>query len=167
MTRDGLKTNPRLIEAVSEFPTPRSVQEVRRFLGLSSYYRRFIRNFAKIHVAAPLHQLTRKETQFWWSTDCASAFNQLKMNLTSAPILAYPSFDQQFVLETDASVQGLGTVLSQKRTDDKTAFSCICKPGFEPTREELWYNRFGDPRGSLGNVAFQALPLREGCHCIH
>ena len=85
VTRDGLKTNPRLIEAVSEFPTLRSVQEVRRFLGLSSYYRRFIRNFAKI--AAPLHQLTRKETQFWWSTDCASAFNQLKMILTSAPVL--------------------------------------------------------------------------------
>ena len=117
VTRDGLKTNPRLMEAVSEFPTPRSVHEVRRFLGLSSYYRRFVRNFA--NIAAPLHQLTRKETQFCWSTDCASAFNQLKTMLTSAPVLAYPSFDQEFILETDASIQGLGAVLSQKRTDNR------------------------------------------------
>ena len=81
VSRDGLKTNPRLVEAVREFPTPKSVQETRRFLGLSSYYRRFIPNFAKI--AQPLHDLTRKDVPLLWSADCDSAFGDLKHRLTS------------------------------------------------------------------------------------
>ena len=117
VTREGLKTNPRLIEAVREFPTPKNVQDVQRFLGLSSYYRRFIRNFARI--AAPLHQLTRKDVKFHWSAECGTVFQELKALLTSAPVLAYPNFDREFTLETDASVQGLGAVLSQIQPDSK------------------------------------------------
>ena len=117
VTHEGLKTNPRLVDAVKEFPPPRNVQEVQRFLGLASYYRRFICNFARI--ASPLHQLTRKDTQWSWSNECEIAFQQLKDILTTSPVLAYPNYDREYVLETDASVQGLGAVLSQEQADGK------------------------------------------------
>ena len=84
VSRDGLKTNPRLVEVVREIPTPKSVQETRRFLGLSSYYRRFIPNFAKI--AQPLHDLTWKDVPILWSADCDSAFGDLKHRLTCSGV---------------------------------------------------------------------------------
>ena len=108
VSQDGLKTNPRLVDAVRSFPTPSSVQTTKRFLGLSSYYRRFIKNFAA--VAQPLHHLTRTDVQFRWCVECVRAFDELKHRLTSAPVLAYPNFTSDFVLETDASVLGLGAV---------------------------------------------------------
>lgn len=117
VSRDGLKPNPRLVGAVEEFPEPTTVQEMRRFLGLCSYYRKFIPRFAAI--ANPLHNLTRRDTVFLWSPECQRAYEELKSRLTSAPVLAYPNFKLDFVLETDASVQGLGAVLSQLQTDGK------------------------------------------------
>ena len=90
------------------FPSPRSIHDVRRFLGLSSYYHRFIPNFVKI--AHPLHQLTSKGVPFVWSAECEVAFTTLKGKLTVSPVLAYTSFDRGFTLETDASIQGLRAV---------------------------------------------------------
>ena len=113
----GLKPNPRLVNAVQEFQIPSDVRELRRFLGLASYYRKFIPKFAK--VAEPLHRLTRKEAKFVWSHDCQRAFDSLKQKLTEAPVLAYPSFGRDFVPETDASIQGVGAILSQKQDDGK------------------------------------------------
>ena len=100
------------MEAVREFPAPKTVQETRRFLGLASYYRRFIPNFAR--VVQPLHRLTCKDTQFYWFPECEQAFEEWKRKLTSAPVLAYPNLESEFVLETDASVQGLGAVLTAR-----------------------------------------------------
>ena len=117
ITATGLKTNPRLTDAVQEFPRPGNVHDVRRFLGMSSYYRRFIPNFAK--VAQPLHQLTAKGVPFDWTKSCESAFVSLKTKLASPPVLAYPCFSKAFTLETDASIQGLGAVLSQVQEDGK------------------------------------------------
>lgn len=117
ISTEGLKTNPRVVEAVKDFPTPQNVHEVRRFLGLASYYRRFVDRFAKI--ASPLHQLTKKDIKWSWSSECENAFQQLKTVLTTAPTLAYPNFNQEFVLETDASIQGLGAILSQQQRDHK------------------------------------------------
>ena len=84
-------------------------------LGLASYYRRFIADFAK--VASPLHALTKKNVEFLWTPECRKAFEQLKKALVTAPVLSYPIFgpDQEFILETDASGVGLGAVLSQKQ----------------------------------------------------
>ena len=113
ITREGLKTNPRLVDAIREFPTPRTVQDVRQFLGLASYYRRFIQGFARI--ATTQHYLTRREVPWLWTSKCESAFHQLRNSLTTAPVLAYPKFDQDYTLETDASIHGLGVVLSQKQ----------------------------------------------------
>jgi hypothetical protein len=86
-------------------------------LGLASYYRRFIKDFSKI--AFPLHTLLKKDAPFNWSEGCVDAFNGLKNRLVSAPVLVYPNFesDNPFILETDASLQGLGAVLGQKQSD--------------------------------------------------
>ena len=107
ITPQGLKPNPKQVKAVVEFPVPESVTNVRQFLGLTSYYRRFIAQFAK--VAAPLHALTCKDAVFRWTTECQEAFEALKAAITRSPVLAYPNFDVDFVLETDASVKGLGS----------------------------------------------------------
>ncbi len=106
ITPDGLKLNSRHLSAVKDFPTPTTVKGVRQFVGMASYYRRFIPNFAKI--AHPLHALTRKGAIFQWTTQCQSAFGALNTKLVDAPVLAYPNFQRDFVLETDASVEGLG-----------------------------------------------------------
>ena len=115
ITPDGLMPTPKLTKSVMEFPVPRNVREVRQFLGLSSYYRRFIPQFA--HIARPLHVLTRKDVQFVWTEQCQSAFATLKGKLTQAPVLSYPCFNKPFVLETDASGVGIGAVLSQLQDD--------------------------------------------------
>ena len=117
LTPNGLKPNPKRVTAVTNFPIPQSVREVRQFLGLASYYRRFVQGFAKI--AQPLHALTQKGATFDWSTDCQNALETLKSRLVQAPVLAYPDFSKSFVLETDASIKGLGAVLSQTQADNR------------------------------------------------
>ena len=117
VSRDGLRTSPRLVDAVRNFPVPKTVQDVRRFLGLSSYYRKFIPNFAKI--ACPLHRLTCSNTPLLWSPECQGAFQELTERLSTSPVLAYPNYGRGFVLETDASVQGIGAVLGQYQDNDK------------------------------------------------
>ena len=117
ITPDGLKPNAKLVEAVQNYPRPTSLQDLRRFLGLTSYYRKFIAGFSK--VAQPLHHLTGKGVAFSWSEECEAAYQKLKTKLVSAPVLAYPSFDRDFVLETDASIKGLGAVLSQVQSDNQ------------------------------------------------
>ena len=113
-TPKGLKTNPTLISAVREFPVPCNLRETHQFLGLYSYYRHFIPLFSKI--AQPLHNLTKKGTLFEWSVRCQEAFHA---RLSSAPVLSYPSFERGFLLETDASIEGIGAVLSQTQEDKR------------------------------------------------
>lgn len=93
-------------------PLPQHVlKQLRGFLGLCSYYRKFIRNFAEI--ASPLHALTKKGQRFLWSEECEERFQTLKSKLMTAPALAYPNFSQMFILDTDASNTAIGAVLSQ------------------------------------------------------
>ena len=115
ITPQGLKTNPKLISAVREFPVPCNLRETRQFWGLCSYYRRFIPLFSKL--VQPPHSLTKKGVQFEWSHKCQEAFQELKDRLSSAPVLSYPSFEKDFIVETDASVEGIGAVLSQMQED--------------------------------------------------
>jgi predicted aspartyl protease len=111
----GVEADSQKVEAVKNWPVPNSVKEVRSFLGLCSYYRRFVQGFATI--ASPLHKLTEKSKTFEWSDECEVAFNTLKTKLCEAPILAYPNFEHDFILDTDASNFGLGGVLSQNIED--------------------------------------------------
>ena len=117
LTPEGIHPNPDHVAAVHDYLTPTSVKEVRQFLGLASYYRWFVKIFARI--GQPLHNLTQKGAAFIWSPECEEAFIQLKRRLIESPILMYPNFDQDFTLETDASTMGLGSVLSQQAEDGK------------------------------------------------
>ena len=111
VSKEGIHTDDAKISAVKEWPTPQNVHEVRSFMGLCSYYRKFIKNFAEI--ARPLHKLTEKNVKFVWSDNCTQAFQKLKECLICAPVLAYPSLDHTFILDTDASNDSIGAVLSQ------------------------------------------------------
>ena len=107
----GVATDPAKVAAITNWPTPRNRKEVQQFLGLGNYYRRFIKDFATI--AKPLHRLTETGREFLWTESCEEAFRKLQGKLASTPILAFPDFAQTFVLDTDASNEGIGAVLSQ------------------------------------------------------
>ncbi|CAL9075153.1 unnamed protein product [Musa textilis] len=108
----GISVDPRKIEAVVEWGVPTNVTEVRSFLGMAGYYRRFVEGFSRI--AQPLTKLTKKNMKFVWGDDCEQSFQELKRRLTSAPILTIPSGSGEFVVYTDASRKGLGCVLMQE-----------------------------------------------------
>ncbi|KAK3093316.1 hypothetical protein FSP39_013979 [Pinctada imbricata] len=111
VSEDGIATSGDKTKVIKNWPVPCNVTEVRSFLGLCSYYRRFVPNFASL--ASPLHKLTKMGTRFDWTQACQEAFLTLKEALTSAPILANPNFAYPFILDTDASDQSIGAVLSQ------------------------------------------------------
>ena len=111
MSESGISADKSKVEAVKKFPVPTNVKQVRSFVGLASYYRRFIPGFSKI--AGPLFALTKKDSLFEWSPSCQKAFERLKQLLTTALILIFPDFTKRFILETDASGVGLGAVPSQ------------------------------------------------------
>ena len=117
ISADGVSTDPGKTAAISDWVPPSTSKGVSSFLGLASYYRRFVPDFAS--VAAPLFQLTRRGKKFHWSSDCQHAFDRLKCLLTASPILAYPDFSRPFLLDTDASDFGIGAVLSQVHDDGK------------------------------------------------
>ncbi|GKB39029.1 reverse transcriptase domain-containing protein [Tanacetum coccineum] len=108
----GLHVDPAKIEAVKNWASPTTPTEIRQFLGLASYYRRFIKDFSKI--AKSLTELTQKNKKYIWGEDQESAFQLLKQKLCEAPILALPEGNDDFVVYCDASHQGLGAVLMQR-----------------------------------------------------
>ncbi|KAL0318114.1 UNVERIFIED_CONTAM: Transposon Tf2-11 polyprotein [Sesamum calycinum] len=111
VSKEGVQPDPAKVKAIMEWEPPKNVSEVRSFLGLAGYYRRFVKDFSV--VAKPLTNLLKKNTPFNWNDKCAQSFEELKKRLTSAPILALPSGDGGYVVYTDASRQGLGYVLMQ------------------------------------------------------
>ena len=113
VSEDGVSTDPEKIRAVCDWPTPVSASTLRSFLGLFSYYRLFVRSFADI--AAPLHCLTEKDKAFSWTKECTVAFQRLKQVLSQSPVLAYPTSEGAFVLDTDVINTGIGAVLSKKK----------------------------------------------------
>ena len=108
---EGVSVDPQKIEAVVNWKLPKNVSEVRSFLGLVGYYRKFVEGFSKI--AAPLTKLTRKDVKYDWVDACQQSVKELKGRLTSAPVLALPNGRDGFVVYSDASRQGLGCVLMQ------------------------------------------------------
>ncbi|GJX36385.1 putative reverse transcriptase domain-containing protein [Tanacetum coccineum] len=108
----GIHVDPAKIEAVKDWASPTTPTEIRQFLGLAGYYRRFIEGFSKI--AKSLTELTQKNKKYSWGKDQESAFQLLKQKLCEAPILALPEGNDNFVVYCDASLQGLGAVLMQR-----------------------------------------------------
>ncbi|KAA0047197.1 reverse transcriptase [Cucumis melo var. makuwa] len=111
-SKAGVSVDPAKIEAVTSWPRPSTVSEVRSFLGLAGYYRWFVENFSRI--ATPLTQLTRKGAPFVWSKECEDNFQNLKQKLVTAPVLTVPDGSGSFVIYSDASKKGLGCVLMQQ-----------------------------------------------------
>lgn len=146
--RQGVKPDPEKISAVQDWPPPTTVKQVRAFLGLAGYYRRFVSNFAKI--ARPLNQLLtgipaskKSETKgVRWSTDCQEAFDALKTALTQAPILAYADYSLPFIVYTDASCQGLGAVLAQVQDGRERVIAYASRSLHPSERNDANYSSF-------------------------
>ena len=111
ISEDGVRPDPKKIESIENFPTPKTTKQLKGFLGLAGYYRRFVPQFSKI--AAPLHKLLKKDAKYEWEEEQENAFQSLKLKLMSQPILQYPDFSREFILTTDASNEGAGAILSQ------------------------------------------------------
>jgi hypothetical protein len=111
ISEKGIYVDPKKVEVVIKWERPTIVTEIRSFLGLAGYYRRFIEVFSTI--ASPLTQLTRKEVKFEWFVDCEKSYQELKERLTSAQVLALLEGQDEFVVYIDASIRGLGCVLMQ------------------------------------------------------
>lgn len=111
VSEKGISTNKDKIAAIKDWPVPTNEKEVKSFVSLCSYYRRFVNGFAKI--AAPLHKLTQKQEKFVWTQECQQAFETLKQALITSPTLAYPNTHDPYILDCDASSFAIGSVLSQ------------------------------------------------------
>ena len=110
--QDGIKVDPAKIQVVREYPRPQNLQQLRQFLGLTNYFRRFVQGYAA--RVTPLVRLTKKDVPFEWSAECHEAFEQLKEYLVSAPVLAMPDFNKAWELVSDACGFAIGAVLLQE-----------------------------------------------------
>ena len=115
VAQNKVKVDQTKVRGVTEWPIPKTRKELRGFLGFLNFYRRFIKDFAR--VARPLNSLTSEKKDFEWTNECQEAFQSLKNILTSTPALAMPTDTDPFRVETDGSGQGLEAVLSQKQND--------------------------------------------------
>lgn len=111
ISEDGVKPDPKKIDAVKNFPRPRNAKNIKQFLGLAGYYRRFIPNFSG--TSKPLTLLLTKDEPFVWGNNQEKAFTTLRDQLCSEPLLQYPDFTKPFVITTDASDIAIGGILSQ------------------------------------------------------
>ena len=116
ISADGVKTDPKKVEDVKNFAQPRNVKDVQVFMGMTQYYSKFIKDF--MIIAVPLYKLMKKGVKFVWGPDQDAAFETLKHRFITAPVLAYPIDDARFILDTDASNDGMGAVLSQMQKDE-------------------------------------------------
>ena len=151
LSAKGILPNPEKVDKVRNWPVPKTSKEVHSFIGLASYYRRFIPNFAKwlkplnALILPPAHQakvcrgeMKKSElTEFVWSKECQEGFDALKHALTTAPVLAYPDYSQLFILETDASLKGLGAVLSQKGKDGEVRIIVYASRFLRPSERSM------------------------------
>ncbi len=112
VSKEGTRPDPGKIDAVRRFPEPTIITSVRSFLGLTGYYRKYIKGYSRI--AGPLFELSKKDVVFGWNQDCQRAFDDLKRALMEASILVRPNFKEPFCLDVDWSTKGVGAILSLK-----------------------------------------------------
>jgi hypothetical protein len=117
ISEEGIKPNPVLVDKIKNCTPPTTKRKVRSFLGLASYYRRFIKDFSKI--ARPLYELTKQDIEFCWTEKCHQSFERLRTCLTEPPVMKYPDFSKPFTLHTDASDYAVGAVLAQHDDQNK------------------------------------------------
>lgn len=113
ISAEGVSTDPEKITAVKNWPVPHNKKQLRSFLGFCSYYRRYVKGFSSL--AKPLFVLTENQVKFSWDEKCQIAFEELKQVLSSSPCLSFPKGEGEFILDTDASKIGIGSILSQRQ----------------------------------------------------
>ena len=134
VSKKGIQVDFEKVRVVAQWPVPSCQQEIKKFLGFASYYRRFVPNFAR--VATPLYRLCEQNRAWLWDAECERAFCSLKQLLTSAPILMFPHFDHPFIHDVDASATGVGAVLSQVIDGHEWAVAYASRA---LTKPERWY----------------------------
>lgn len=161
MTSNGVKPNNAKVQAVQEFPQPKSAQEVKGFLALVNFYRHHIRDLGIL--ARPLTELTRidkstgKTVMFQWSDKCQEAFQEIKNHLLNTPVLWPPDLAKPFFLWVDAYTPGYGAVLEQETEDGKTAPVAFASRLTSTSRTEVCCHRVGSSRCSLCTRTFQSV----------
>ena len=138
MSAGGVAVNPENVRKVRDWPVPKSVKDVERFLGFLNYHREHIKDYAS--STQILYKLTGSKAKFSWGESEQSAFDSLKEILTSAPILAYPNPSDTFVLDTDASEYAIGAVLSQLQ-DGKERVICYGSYVLSPEQRKYCVTR--------------------------
>ena len=111
VSEEGIRVYPKKIEVIIEWKPLRNVTGVHSFLGLADYYKRFVKGFSMI--ASPMTRLLQKNVRFEWSEKCQASFEKLKAFLTETPVLTQPTYGKEYVIFSDASLNGLGCVLMQ------------------------------------------------------
>ncbi|BHF62591.1 hypothetical protein SprV_0200557600 [Sparganum proliferum] len=165
VSTEGIHVSSDKIEAIKKWPIPTTATEVRGFIGLASYYRRFILHFADI--ARPLHRLNEKGRTFKWTEECQTAFDELKTRLTTAPILMLPNTQldsPSFILDTDASGFAIGGVLSQ--CDETGAERPVCFASKTLTKPQRNYCTYRRELLALITFVKQFKPFLIGRHFI-
>jgi len=133
LTAEGLKTSPNKVQNIALWERPTNINQLRSFLGLASYYRKFIANFSI--RASPLFKLLKKNSKFIWDDKCNDAFEDLRQCLLKDPILVYPDFNKPFIIRTDASTKGIGGVILQEEEDGmEHPISCVSR-SLKPAEE--------------------------------
>ena len=129
-----LKADPEKVKAVQNFPVPQKQTDVKSFLGLCSYYRGYIKNFAMI--ARPLHKASETKSSLTWTDKTQEAFESFKKQLSTTPILAFPDIKEPFILHTDSSLTALGAVLAQVQ-DGKERAICYALWHFQNHKQTI------------------------------
>ena len=142
VSRNDIRCNPEKTNCIAKWPVPTTPKEVQQFLGLASYYLKFVKNFAKI--AAPLYDASKTDKRnFNWTENCEQSFCQLKAILTSPPVLKYPDQNETFIVDCDASNLAIGCVLSQETDGEEHSVAFASKTlnkaerNYSTTRKEL------------------------------
>ena len=117
LSPEGIRTDPSKVQVIQNYPVPKTVTEVRRFLGMTQYYRRFQKNYS--NLAKPLQNLTKNNVTFEWTPSCQTSFETMIHNLTTAPILAYPDCHKAYILNCDASDVAISFILSQLNDENR------------------------------------------------
>jgi len=163
VSKEGTKLDLGKIKVVLHFPQPKTITNVRSFLGLTGYYRNYVRSYSRL--AAPLFELTRKDVNFVWDMGCQQAFHELKAALVDAPILTQPDFKRTFCLDVDWSPKGIRAILSQKEGRFEKVVAYASKLNRSP--EKIPSHGREVLRTNLGHHAFQAVFAQESFHSTH
>jgi transposase InsO family protein len=136
LTEQGISIGCKHVRAIQTWPQPKTPRQVRSLLGSVNYFRQWIPDRGKI--IKPLTQLTRKDVKFRWTEECQNSFDQIKQIMSSQPILAYPNFDKEFELFTDASQTAIGALLAQR--DENNQLRAVSYLGRGTSRQESHWN---------------------------